>query len=80
MPTVFQDGPYDFVFFSSDEREPPHIHVKRDRQIAKFWLRPISLAKNRGFRQHELNQIERLVVKHQRILLEAWNDYFSSRT
>ena len=78
MPTVFQDGPYDFIFFSSDQSEPPHIHVKRDRQIAKFWLTPVSLARNRGFPQHEVNQISHLVVKHQQTLLEAWHDYFSS--
>lgn len=46
-----------FIFFSSDRGEPAHIHVKRDRQIAKFWLEPISLEKNRGFKEHELNQI-----------------------
>ncbi|MDI6793868.1 MAG: DUF4160 domain-containing protein [bacterium] len=78
MPTVLVDGPYSFIFFSSDQGEPAHIHVKRDRQIAKFWLSPISLAKNRGFKEYELNQIARLVVKHQEALLEAWHDYFSS--
>jgi hypothetical protein len=78
MPTVLQDGPYSFIFFSSDQREPPHIHVKRGRQIAKFWLDPISLSRNRGFKEHELNRIEHLVVKHQQTLSEAWDDYFSS--
>jgi hypothetical protein len=65
MPTVHHDGPYDFVFFSSDEGEPPHIHVKREHRIAKFWLTPVSLAKNRGFKEHEVNKIARLVVKDQ---------------
>ena len=78
MPTVHQDGLYDFVFFSSDAGEPPHIHVKRDRQIAKFWLEPVSLAKNKGFKERELNQIERLVIKHHAKLGEAWHDYFGS--
>lgn len=76
MPTVLQDGPYSFVFFSSDREEPPHVHVKRDRHIAKFWLDPVSLAKNRGFKEHELNKIARLVVKHREKLWEAWHDYF----
>jgi hypothetical protein len=65
-------------FFSSDKGEPPHIHVKQDRQIAKFWLDPISLAKNQGFQKHELTRIIYLVVKHQPTLLEAWHDYFGS--
>ena len=44
MPTVCQVGPYSFIFFSSDKGEPPHIHVRRDRQLVKFWLQPISLS------------------------------------
>lgn len=78
MPTVLRDGPYSFVFFSSDGTEPPHIHVKRDRSVAKFWLLPIALAKNRGFAEHELNRIERLVVQHLQTLLEAWHEYFGA--
>jgi len=78
MPTVLRDGPYSFVFFSSDGTEPPHIHVKRDRSVAKFWLLPIALAKNGGFAEHELNRIERLVVQHLQTLLEAWHEYFGA--
>jgi hypothetical protein len=78
MPTVSQAGPYSFVFFSSDQHEPPHIHVKRDRQLAKFWLDPVSLAKNRGFAEHELGRIQRLVVEQQESLIEAWHDYFGA--
>ena len=78
MPTILRDGPYSFIFFSSDKGEPPHIHVKRDRRIAKFWLDPISLAKNRGFPEHELDRMVHLIVTHQPTLLEAWHEYFSS--
>jgi hypothetical protein len=78
MPTILQDGPYTFVFFSSDRGEPLHVHVKRDQRIAKYWLQPISLAINRGFAAHELRQVERLVAKHQAVLVEAWNEYFGA--
>ena len=50
--TVLTVGPYKFVFFSSDRGEPVHIHVKRDRHVAKFWLEPVELAKNLGFPDH----------------------------
>ena len=76
MPTVLQVGPYSFIFFSSDRGELPHIHVKRDKQIAKFWLDPIVPQKNRGFKEHELKQIARLVEDYQTTFLEAWHDYF----
>lgn len=78
MPTVLQVGPYSFIFFSSDRKEPAHIHVKRDRQIAKFWLNPIKLEKNRGFKEHELNRIAQIIEDHRDVLLEAWHDYFDS--
>ena len=78
MPTVLRVGPYAFVFFSSDGGEPPHIHVKRDRSIAKFWLQPVVMTSNTGFAPHELREIERLVVVHYNSLLEAWHDYFGT--
>jgi hypothetical protein len=78
MPTVLQDGPYSFIFFSSDRTEPPHIHIKRDSQLVKFWLNPVSLAKNRGFKSHELKDIEKLVIKYHSVLLEEWNAYFNA--
>jgi len=78
MPTVLKVGPYSFVFFSSDEGEPPHIHVKRDRQVVKFWLEPVGLARNIGFAQHEVNRIERLVIEHRDHLLEAWHEHFGA--
>jgi len=78
MPTVLQVGPYSFIFFSSDRGEPAHIHVKRDRQLVKFWLSPVSLAKNRGCKDHELNDIARLVEEHEQTLLETWHDYFNT--
>ena len=78
MPTVLQIGPYSFIFFSSDRGEPAHIHVKRDRQIAKFWLDPVAMEINHGFKERELNRIERLVEENREALVEAWNDFFNA--
>ena len=78
MPTVLRSGPYRVYFFSHEPNEPPHVHVDRDDCSAKFWLTPVSLALNLGFRPSELRRLERLVAEHQATLLEAWNDHFSS--
>ena len=78
MPTVLRVGPYSFIFFSSDRGAPVHIHVKRDNQLAKFWLDPVAVAYNRGFAEHELKQIERLVNEHQPAFVEAWHDFFGA--
>ena len=76
MPTVLRVGRYRFYFFSNERNEPSHVHVKAGGDQAKFWLDPIGLASNYGFRGHELNQIESIIVEHQIYLVEAWNEYF----
>ncbi|MGE5444704.1 MAG: hypothetical protein ACM3SR_08900 [Ignavibacteriales bacterium] len=38
----------------------------------------MSLAKNRDFKEHELNQVTRLIVEHKQTLLEAWYEYFGT--
>lgn len=78
MPTVCIIGPYRFYFYSHEPNEPPHIHIDRDEFSAKFWLEEISLAKNLGFRQKELNTLHKLVATHQKKLLDKWHEYFSS--
>ena len=75
MPTVLRIGRYRFYFYSNEGIEPPHIHVKAGSDQAKFWLEPIGLAANYGFRGHELNEIARLLQEYQGLLLEAWNEH-----
>ena len=77
MPTVKQIGPYSSRFYASDEHEPPHIHVVRGWQRAKFWLDPVLLADGGKFRSHELRDIEKLVEGQQAYFLEQWHDYFN---
>ena len=75
MPTVLRVGPYRFHFFSNEGKEPPHIHVKAGSPQAKFWLDPVGLVANYGFKGHELNEIERIIKEHQQELLEAWHEH-----
>ncbi|HSF40890.1 MAG TPA: DUF4160 domain-containing protein [Thermoanaerobaculia bacterium] len=56
--------------------EPPHVHVDRDVQSAKFWLAPVALARNLGFSPKELRAVERMLIENEKELLEAWNDHF----
>ena len=78
MPTAFEEGPYRLFFYSSDGREPHHVHVVRDNRVAKFWLRPVRLQKSGGFHQTELRRIQRIIEENQTLLVEAWNDYFDN--
>lgn len=76
MPTVLRSGPYRFYFYSHEPNEPPHIHVDRDDLSAKFWLYPVQLAANFGFRAPELREIQSTVVQFRTRLLEAWDEFF----
>ena len=73
MPTVMNIDGYRFFFFAHEGNEPPHIHVEKAGQEAKFWLDPPRLARNHGFAAHELRIIARHVHDNKGRLLEAWN-------
>jgi hypothetical protein len=78
VPTVHQEGAYRFFFYSADRVEPPHVHVEREANRAKFWLTPVRLARSGGFGAPELLRLARLVNERQSLLLEAWNEYFTA--
>lgn len=77
MPTILRIGAFRFFFYSNENGEPPHIHVQRQRMLAKFWLQPIALASSTRFSPKELKKLESLVNENKNALLEAWNEYFS---
>lgn len=76
MPTVPDiPGPYRFFFYSFDCHEPPHVHVRRERMVCKFWLTPVALSVNHGFSPRELHRIHALIVENLAHILEAWHDH-----
>lgn len=79
MPALLRIRGFRFFFYSLEDREPPHIHVAHAGRYAKFWLDPVTLASNRGFRSHELTVIQGLVLENRDLFLEKWNDYFSGQ-
>ena len=42
----------------------------------KVWLDSGEVAKSRGFRAHEINDILKMVEEHRSRLLEAWHEHF----
>ncbi len=74
----FKDiGPYRFFFTSNDRDEPAHIHVEREGMVAKFWLKPLRLAKSARFAAHELWKMERIIEEYHSEIMEAWNEFVS---
>ena len=78
MSTVLRSGPYRFFFYAGDSDEPPHTHVERYANIAKFWVEPVRLQNSGGFSRTEINRIQNLVEENRVALLERWNEFFSS--
>ena len=72
MLTGLRSGPYRVYFHTHEPNEPPHVHVDRDDQSAKFWLKPLALARNLGFSPVELRRIQRLLKDNEPTLLEKW--------
>ena len=77
MPTILRIGPYRFYFYSADGNEPIHVHVQRDDNTAKFWVNPVRLENNLGFRNKEINELFRMIEENQLFIIEKWNEYFN---
>jgi hypothetical protein len=53
--------------------------VRRGRAICKFWLRPLSLARNHGFSARELNRIRAIINSEIDKIEEAWREHCGER-
>jgi Domain of unknown function (DUF4160) len=77
MPTVLRIDGFRFFFYSKEGTEPPHVHVERGDDVAKFWLDPVELSSSYGFSAKEINQIRKVVIEYRESLQQSWYDYFN---
>jgi hypothetical protein len=80
MPTITRIGPYRVFFYSNEGYEPPHVHIQRERRVAKFWLTPVAQASASSFAAHELRELEQMVFTNRHMFLEVWNEFFDRRS
>jgi hypothetical protein len=71
LPTLLRAGPYRLYMFMSDCVEPHHVHVDGNDGLAKFWLRPVSLAENVGYSPREIHRIRMVVARERASLVQA---------
>jgi hypothetical protein len=76
MPTIAREGPYRIYFYSHEPNEPPHVHIDKEGQSAKFWLHDAGLARNSGFSARELGMLRRLVLNRRLEFAKAWDAFF----
>lgn len=72
MPLIFREKGYEFSFVMFDLGEPIHVHVRSGRKQAKLWIDPLSVAWMRGYRSHELSEIERIIRDNEDLIREVW--------
>jgi hypothetical protein len=78
MPTVLIIDRFTFYFYANEGTEPPHVHVDAAENTAKYWLDPIELQANRGFRSGERKEIEQILQDNRAMLLRKWDEFFSN--
>lgn len=82
MPKVFEIYGYKFFFFSNEGNplEPCHIHVRKNGNLAKFWIKEnAELADNIGFSSSELKNIQEILNEKKLLVKEAWNEFFKRK-
>lgn len=73
MPVVLRVSGYKFFFYQADVvNEPPHVHVTKEGNEAKFWIEPVRVARKGRFRKNDLREIERIIEGNLEFLLKAW--------
>lgn len=76
MPTLLEWKGWKFLFFSLDRKEPPHVHVRKDRKELKIWLDPLALEYARRCADHEINAILRVSEERREEFIDAWRRHF----
>lgn len=76
MPTILRVNGYQFYFYAQDGNEPSHVHVAKAGSDAKFWLSPVKISVNHGFRPHDLREISEIIEENQTFMMEKWNEFF----
>jgi hypothetical protein len=74
VPVVLRVHGYKFWFYMADIAEPPHVHVAKGGNEAKFWLKPVKIARPGVVRPTNLNEIERIIEDNLEFLLKAWEE------
>jgi hypothetical protein len=68
---------YAFYFFSNENNEPMHVHVRKGDGMVKYWLKPLAIADDNGrMKLQEVRRAQELVQLHKVRIIQAWNDHF----
>ena len=75
MPEVHRESGYRFFFYANEGSEAVHVHIGKGSSEAKFWLSPIRMAWNSGFKPAEIRKILSILQKQETKIVEEWNEF-----
>ena len=75
MPTIDKVDGFRVFFYSNEEGEPPHVHLKKGGCRMKVWLEPVSVASSIKCKAKESKAGETLVRAKRGTYLEEWIRY-----
>lgn len=78
MPEVFRKEGFVFFFYSNEENEPVHVHVRKAGGFAKFWMEPIELVYSQRMKTQELTRAEALLQENGKLVREKWHEIFNT--
>jgi hypothetical protein len=80
VPTLLNEKGLRFFFYSNENSEPIHIHVKKGQAEGKIWLEPtMGVAWLHGFTNAEEKDIIQIVQVNLDFFKSKWNEYFNAK-
>ena len=77
MPTVLLQNGFRFFFYSNENEEPIHVHVKKGNAEGKIWLEPVvETAYFLRFTNSEEREIMNIVKVNFELFKQKWNEHF----
>ena len=77
MPTVLFLNGFKFFFYSNENNEPVHIHVRKGNGEGKVWLEPVAqTAWMSGFTKKEESTVREIVTDNEQLFKNKWYEYF----
>lgn len=78
MPTVFRKNGWRFFFYSMENDEPPHVHVRKGDAEGKVWLDSLEFAYKYQYSNADRRFVIETVRENAEALLEAWHEHFET--
>jgi Domain of unknown function (DUF4160) len=75
VPKFLSHQGFRYFIYSNEGNEPPHVHVERDGNVAKFWLGPVRLERPDGMREADLQRAKLTIEEHEQEFRDKYAEH-----